>query len=120
MLSLYFIQPLEELLGVSDDPLTSCQEHYDQGERTNGIYTIKVRSVLVKLSWIPFFKPSEKIRPFNVTCEFDSGYGRAIISPKYENDFQYTSIPGGSDGCKDPGCYTDNIRFKLQFINNKL
>ena len=63
------------------------------------------------------FKPSEKIRPFNVTCEFDSGYGRAIISSKYENDFQYTAIPGGSDGCKDPGCYTDNIRSKIIIYN---
>ena len=42
MSSLYFTQPLKDLLGVSDDPLTSCQEHYDQGERANGIYTIKV------------------------------------------------------------------------------
>ena len=41
-ITLYFTQPLEELLGVSDGPLTSCQEHYDQGERANGIYTIKV------------------------------------------------------------------------------
>ena len=46
-----------------------------------------------------------------MTCEFGSGSGKASISPKYENEFQYTSIPGGSDGCADPGCYTDNIRY---------
>ena len=55
-------------------------------------------------------KPSKNLQPFNVTCHFGDGSGKAIIKPRYENDFQYTSIPGGSDGCADPGCYTDNIR----------
>lgn len=57
------------------------------------------------------FKPAKNIPAFNVTCEFGSGYGKASISPIYENEFQYTSIPGGSDGCADPGCYKDNIRY---------
>ena len=32
----------KDLLGVSDAPLSSCQEHYDQGNRKDGIYTIQV------------------------------------------------------------------------------
>ena len=56
-------------------------------------------------------KPSKDLQPFNVTCHFGDGSGKAIMKPRYENDFQYTSIPGGSDGCADPGCYTDNIRY---------
>ena len=61
-------------------------------------------------------QPTKNIPAFNVSCEFGSGSGRANISPKYENEFQYTSIPGGSDGCADPGCYTDNIRFVVNAI----
>merc|ERR1712131_561949 len=59
------------------------------------------------------FKPAKNIPAFNVTCEFGSGYGKASISPIYENEFQYTSIPGGSDGCADPGCYQDNISYNV-------
>ena len=68
------------------------------------------------------FKPAKNIPAFNVTCEFGSGYGKASISPIYENEFQYTSIPGGSDGCAAPGCYQANIRYaqredlRLKFI----
>ena len=31
-----------DILDVSDAPLSSCQEHYDQGDRTDGVYTIQV------------------------------------------------------------------------------
>ena len=33
------------------------------------------------------------------------------ISPKYSNEYQFTSLPGSQDGCFDPGCYTDNITY---------
>ena len=102
-------------MGISDAPLSSCQEHYDKGDRVDGVYTIQGRFDSIYLTFhstIEFnrLKPSKNIPAFNVTCEFGSGFGKTSISPKYENEFQYTSIPGGSDGCADPGCYTDNIR----------
>ena len=31
-------------MNISDAPLSSCQEHYDQGERVDGVYTIQVIS----------------------------------------------------------------------------
>ena len=31
-----------DILDVSDAPLSSCQEHYDQGDRADGVYTIQV------------------------------------------------------------------------------
>ena len=41
-------------------------------------------------------------------------YCMTKVSPNYENDFQYTAVPGGSDGCGEPGCYTDNISYDVQ------
>ena len=38
-------------------------------------------------------------------------YGRAVIAPIYENNFQRTAIPGGSDGCEEPGCYEDKVSY---------
>ena len=34
-----------DILDVSDAPLSSCQEHYDQGDRIDGVYTIQVGNI---------------------------------------------------------------------------
>merc|ERR1712064_226717 len=35
------VKELQDILDVSDAPLSSCQEHYDQGDRVDGVYTIQ-------------------------------------------------------------------------------
>ena len=76
----------------------SCQEYYDNLVREDGVYPIQ---------------PSLDYEPFNVTCEFNetTDLASTILFHEHEKPFQYTSIPGSSDGCAEPGCFKDKITY---------
>ena len=80
----------------------SCQECYDILTREDGDYPIQ---------------PSLDYDPFNVTCQFNltSGTAQTILFHDHEQPFQYTSVPVGSDGCADPGCFKDKITYDANF-----
>ena len=80
----------------------SCQEYYDNLIREDGDYPIQ---------------PSLDYDPFNVTCKFNltSGTAQTILFHDHEQPFQFTSVPGGSDGCADPGCFKDTITYDANF-----
>ena len=80
----------------------SCQEYYDNLIREDGDYPIQ---------------PSLDYDPFNVTCKFNltSGTAQTILFHDHEQPFQFTSVPGGSDGCADPGCFKDKITYDANF-----
>ena len=80
----------------------SCQEYYDNLIREDGDYPIQ---------------PSLDYDPFNVTCKFNltSGTAQTILFHDHEQPFQFTSLPGGSDGCADPGCFKDKITYDANF-----
>ena len=76
----------------------SCQEYFDNLVRDDGVYPIQ---------------PSLDYDPFNVTCTFNetSGIATTILFHEHDKQFQYTSLPGSSDGCADPGCFRDKITY---------
>ena len=76
----------------------SCQEYYDNLVREDGVYPIQ---------------PSLDYDPFNVTCKFNEtfGIGKTILFHEHEQPVQFTAIPGSSEGCGEPGCFTDKIKY---------
>ena len=80
----------------------SCQEYFDNLVRDDGVYLIQ---------------PSLDFDPFNVTCTFNetSGIATTVLFHTHEKQFQYTSLPGSSDGCADPGCFRDKISYDANF-----
>ena len=80
----------------------SCQEYFDNLVRDDGVYLIQ---------------PSLDYDPFNVTCSFNetSGIATTVLFHAHEKQFQYTSLPGSSDGCADPGCFRDKISYDANF-----
>ena len=52
-----------------------------------------------------------------MTCQFNltSGTAQTILFHDHEQPFQYTSVPVGSDGCADPGCFKDKITYDAYF-----
>ena len=80
----------------------SCQEYFDNLVRDDGVYLIQ---------------PSLDYDPFNVTCTFNetSGIATTVLFHTHEKQFQYTSLPGSSDGCADPGCFRDKISYDANF-----
>jgi len=75
---------------------SSCQEHYDNGMRENGMYTIQ---------------PTLSYDPFEVKCKFDGEEVETELARTHTNWPTYTATPGGSDGCADPGCFKDKITY---------
>jgi hypothetical protein len=70
----------------------SCHELAQWGESENGAYVIQ---------------PTSYLEPFSVECNFDGKVGTTII--KVDHTGGITSTPLQSDGCAEPGCYTDTF-----------
>ena len=75
---------------------SSCQEHWDNGMRENGIYEIQ---------------PTLSYEPFEALCTFDKDEVETSLKRNHAKWPTYTATPGGSDGCADPGCYKDKITY---------
>jgi len=76
--------------------LASCQEHYENGERKNGAFLIQ---------------PSLNSEPFEVKCAFDGNEVETSITGRHEHWPTFTATPGLSNGCFEPGCFTDTIHY---------
>jgi len=74
----------------------SCQELYDNGFRTDGIY------------WI---QPSYDLVSFNVMCTFTDNVATTTLSHNVSNPSGFTSLPLSSDGCYERGCFEDVITY---------
>ena len=75
---------------------SSCQEHWDNGMRENGVYEIQ---------------PTLSYDPFEVSCTFDKDEVETSLKRNHQHWPTYTATPGGSDGCDEPGCFTDKITY---------
>jgi len=89
---------LDEIKETMDRNRTyaSCQEFYDNGFMTDGIYSIQ---------------PSYYVDSFNVDCSFEDGIATTTLEHTHSNPTGYTSLPLASDGCDEPGCFQDNITY---------
>jgi len=97
----------------------SCDEYFDRGTIENGQYEIK---------------PNTQIDPFLVYCDFRNLFKKKenfkiqkiIFKPSKSGDqpvtvidhdhpgYGITSTPGQSDGCDEPGCFGDEINYKIE------
>ena len=75
---------------------SSCQEHWDNGMRENGVYQIQ---------------PTLSYEPFDAVCTFDGDEVETMLVRTHKKWPTYTATPGGSDGCADPGCFKDEITY---------
>jgi len=75
---------------------SSCQEHWDNGMRENGVYQIQ---------------PTLSYEPFEAVCTFDGDEVETMLVRTHKKWPTYTATPGGSDGCADPGCFRDEITY---------
>jgi len=90
-----FLDEIKEIIDT-DRTFASCQEHYDNGVKSNGIYLIQ---------------PSYDVDPFYVNCSFENGIATTSLEHTHSNPTGFTSLPLTSDGCYEPGCFKDNITY---------
>ena len=64
--------------------------------RENGVYEIQ---------------PTLSYDPFEVQCTFDKDEVETSLKRNHQHWPTYTATPGGSDGCDEPGCFTDKITY---------
>jgi len=78
----------------------SCQQHYDEGARNDGIYSIQ---------------PTIDYAPVDVYCTFNTHehMGITSIEHTHQHNHTITATPGTSNGCADPGCFKDNLTYRL-------
>ena len=90
-----FLDEIKEIMDI-DRTYASCQEHYDNGFTSDGIYLIQ---------------PSYDVDSFYVDCSFEEGTATTTLKHTHSNPTGFTSLPLTSDGCYEPGCFQDNITY---------